>query len=102
MLMKKMKCQRKGLGLEFMCYDSQFILAIIQIDDFKYHCLLDGLSACLLVCWPISIAIHITPMLAYNALLESYLKKKQGRINGNPVADDWAGGAVMRKPLVIQ
>jgi len=27
--------------------------------------------------------------------------KKQGRIHGNPVADDWAG-AVMRKPLGIQ
>ena len=29
------------------------------------------------------------------------LKKKQGRIHGNPVADGWAG-AVMRKPLGIQ
>ena len=28
-------------------------------------------------------------------------KEKQGRIHGNPVADDWAG-AVMRKPIVIQ
>ena len=27
--------------------------------------------------------------------------KKQGRIHGHPVADDWAG-AVMRKPLGIQ
>ena len=26
---------------------------------------------------------------------------KQGRIHGNPVADDWAG-AVMRKPIAIQ
>ena len=29
------------------------------------------------------------------------LRKKQGRINGNPVTDGWAG-AVMRKPLTIQ
>ena len=28
-------------------------------------------------------------------------QKKQGRIDGNPVADGWAG-AVMRKPLGIQ
>ena len=27
--------------------------------------------------------------------------KKQGRIHGNPAADDWAG-AVMRKPFGIQ
>ena len=29
------------------------------------------------------------------------VKKKQGRIHGNPVADGWAG-AVMQKPLGIQ
>ena len=28
-------------------------------------------------------------------------KRQQGRIHGNPVADDWAG-AVMRKPLGIK
>ena len=35
------------------------------------------------------------------ALFEIRIYKKQGRIHGNAVADDWAG-AVMQKPLVIQ
>ena len=47
-------------------------------------------------------ASHFSPFqLECDGLMENKDKRKQGRIQGNPVTDGWAG-AVMQKPLGIQ
>ena len=49
----------------------------------------------------IKVVLRTNGPTAFAGYRVACMRLKQGRIHGNPVADDWAG-AVMRKPLEIQ